>query len=500
MKRIGERGGAAVERGTAINPARGEMTVRTQAEWTADIKERARADGWWTEGGTVVAAVSGGPDSMALLHLLKTMAEEMPMQVVVAHANHQFRGAESEAEAGLVRRIAGEWGMPCETAELGMPAYIASTGMNPQEASRERRYLFLKETAAKYASPYVLTAHHADDQAETVLMRVVRGTGVSGLAGIPSRRKAEGLELIRPLLRITKCELLDYCKRNEVPYAADSSNNDRHYFRNAVRLDLLPMLERYNPRLRDSLVRLADMAGADDDYMEAEALRAFRELAIPSGEGFRLERRRFRGLHVALQRRVIKLILKCSESPRQMQDFRRVEELVEALAQDRPTTTRLDLGDGWVFGREYEEAYIGPASSDPVRFAYTVDPETTEIAIRETGDLLRFERMAGAHGGERRNLREACFDGDALRYPLRVRSRMPGDSIRPLGLNGTKKVQDMFVDAKVPRSRRDGIPLLLDGEGRVLWIPGIRRSDRALVREDTRSTLRVAYVAETAEN
>jgi len=291
------------------------MIVQPQDEWKRRIMEQARADGWWHRDSKIVAAVSGGPDSMALLHILRTMAEEESFHIVVAHVNHQFRGAESDAEEAMVQRLAKEWGMPCETARLGLPEYIANTGMNTQVASREKRYQYLKEVAAKHTCAYLLTGHHADDQAETVLMRLIRGTGVSGLAGIPSRRKEEQLELIRPLLRITKCELLEYCKRNGVPYAVDSSNVDRHYFRNTVRLDVLPILEKYNPKLKSSLVRLADMAAADDDYMAGQTLQVFQAEVSPSEEGYRLERRRFCGLHVALQRRLIKLILDCSANP-----------------------------------------------------------------------------------------------------------------------------------------------------------------------------------------
>jgi len=467
--------------------------VRPQQDWTDDIRAQAKEEGWWEAGGSLIAAVSGGPDSMALLHLLKEMADTEPMRVVVAHANHQFRGAESDAEAELVRRTASEWGMPFETASLGMPAYIEETGQNAQVAARERRYEFLREVAAKHGSSYLLTAHHADDQAETVLMRIIRGTGVGGLAGIPGRRREDWLELIRPLLRITKCELLEYCKRNGVPYAVDSSNADRHYFRNAVRLDLMPMLERYNPRLKDSLARLADLAAADDEYMEEQAVRVFRETATPSGEGFRLERRRFRGLHVALQRRLIKLILNCSANPRQMLDFRQVEEILEALSQESPAGVRMDIGDGWVLRREYDDVYLGPREPEPIRFAYPVEETTSFVALGETGGRIRFERLEGAVQGDRNNRCEACFDEEGVRYPLVVRNRLPGDTLQPYGLNGTKKVQDMFVDAKVPRSRRDKLPLLADGEGRVLWIPGMRRSGLALVRENTRTTLRVTY-------
>lgn len=469
--------------------------MNPQEDWKLRIMEQAREDGWWREGAAVVAAVSGGPDSMALLHLLRSMAEVTPLRIIVAHANHQFRGAESDAEAELVADTARGWGLVFESAELGMPAYIAETGMNAQSAAREKRYVFLRSVARKHGCPYLITGHHADDQAETVLMRIIRGTGVGGLAGIPSRRKEDDLELIRPLLRITKCELLEYCKRNGVPYAVDSSNADRHYFRNTVRMDVIPSLEQYNPRLKTSLIRLAEMAGAEDEYMESQALQAFEAGIAPSGEGFRLERRWFRGLHVALQRRLIKLILNCSSNPRQMLDFPQVEEILTVIAQEHPTVIQLDIGEGWIVRREYEEGYIGPAVPASIHFAYIVAELESGVTIRETGDRVRLERLEGAVPSAKADRNEACFDFGQLKFPLRIRSRQPGDLMQPHGLNGTKKVQDMFVDAKVPRSLRDKIPLLEDGDGRVLWIPGIRRSGHALVTEHTRKTLRITLDA-----
>jgi tRNA(Ile)-lysidine synthase len=468
--------------------------VQPQEDWTLRVMREARTAGWWHRYTKVVAAVSGGPDSMALLHLLKTMSEEEPFQIVVAHVNHQFRGAESDAEAELVGRAAKQWGLPFETAALDLPNYIADTGMNAQSAAREKRYRFLKQVAKKYASSYLLTGHHADDQAETLLMRLIRGTGPGGLAGIPMRRKDEDLELIRPLLRITKGELLDYCKLNGVPFAIDSSNVDRHYFRNEIRLDLIPLLEKHNPKLKASLVRLADMAAADDDYMEAQTLEAFKEGITPSGEGFRLERGRFRGLHVALQRRLIKLILNCSSNPRQMLEFKHIEEIQAAISQERPTVARLDIGDGWVMKREYEELYIGPSLPESIGFDYIVDRVMKRVDIAETGDRVRLERLEGSDPAVPANRDEAYFDEGLLQFPLRIRSRLPGDLMHPYGLNGTKKVQDMFVDAKVPRSRRDSLPLLVNGDGQVLWIPGMRRSRYALVTADTRTTLRFTYV------
>lgn len=461
-----------------------ELAVRFAAE--------ASALGWLKRDVAVLAAVSGGPDSMALLHLLKTAAVKTPMRIVVAHANHGFRGAESDAEEQLVRGVAREWALPCETAALNVPAYIEETGMNAQSAAREKRYAFLREAAAKHGCAYVMLGHHADDQAETVLMRIIRGTGPSGLSGISQQRKEDQMELIRPLLRITKGELLAYCKRNSVPYAMDSSNVDRHYFRNAVRLDVMPMLETFNPRLKESLVRLAELAAADDAYMEAETLRAFRLGVRADGAGYRVDRHGFQGLHVALQRRLVKLILSCSESLERQFDYRLVEDIVSAAAAEMPAAARMELGGGWELVTEYEEVYIGPARPTPASFSYVVEADTTAVFVEETGDRLAIERLAGAQADIADRAIEACFDDDELVYPLRIRSRTPGDLMEPHGLNGSKKVQDMFVDAKVPRYRRDLTPLLVDREGRILWIPGLRRSRHALIGAGTKRTLRIS--------
>ncbi|MBO9597341.1 MAG: tRNA lysidine(34) synthetase TilS [Cohnella sp.] len=466
--------------------------MRQLDELAVRVMEEARKEGWWKQGIAVLAAVSGGPDSMALLHLLRTMSEHTPFRIIVAHANHQFRGAESDAEEQLVRSVAGRWELPFESAALNVPAFIEETGMNAQSAARERRYLFLREVAREYRCTHLLLGHHADDQAETVLMRVIRGTGPGGLSGIPYRRREEEMELIRPLLRITKGELLAYCKRNEVPFAVDSSNADRHYFRNAIRLDVIPMLEAYNPGLKTSLVRLAELAAADDAYLETETRKALELCATAGSEGFQVRLRPFRALHVALQRRLVKLILSCSAALERQMEYRLVEDVVSNMALEHASAARLELGGGWELVREYDEVYIGPIRPVHTAYGYPVEAHTHGVVIEETGERFAIERLQGAVNAASSRSLQAFFDADELRYPLLFRSRRPGDVIEPYGLNGSKKVQDMFVDAKVPRHRRDSFPLLVDGDGRVLWIPGMRRSRHALITADTRSTLRIA--------
>lgn len=453
----------------------------------ARIAQSLRDDFGIGPGACVVAAVSGGPDSMALLHIMKAAADRDGWRVVAAHANHGFRGAESDAEAALVRETADAWGVPLAVASLEMPAYIAATGLNSQAASRERRYAWLRETARACGASAIAVAHHADDQAETVLMRVLRGSGITGLAGIPARRPEQELELIRPLLRITKSELLAYNERHGVPYAHDSSNAKTHYLRNAIRLEALPLLERYNPELRSALNRLAELASAEDDYMEAEARRHLTAGAVREGEGWRLEAGYFRDLHLALQRRMIKLILNglAGLQSGDQAHYERVDEIVAAVAAGRPDVARFDIGSGLVLIREYGFAYIGP---EPLHHdGYCLDVpalpargERLELNVPECGLVFCFRHEPDIRGMTPSSRWEAFFDESALSLPLVVRSRRPGDRIDLLGLNGSKKVQDIFVDAKVPRSRRQCWPLLAGGDGAILWLPGLRRSRQAM--------------------
>lgn len=455
------------------------------------VRSETAGESWRAAGRTVVAAVSGGPDSMVLLHLLKAMAETDGFRVVAAHVNHRFRGAEADAEEELVKRTAEAWGVPCETAAIDVPAYIAETGLNPQEAAREKRYEFLRDVARRSGAETIALGHHADDQAETVLMRLLRGSGIAGLAGIPMKRKENELELIRPLLRITKYELLEYGKRNSVPYAFDSSNADRHYLRNAIRLDVLPMLESFNPQVRASLVRLSEMARIENDYMELEARKALARTAIRSGDGWAVDRGRFRGLHVALQRRLIKLILNYAEPSRFSFDYERIEEAAAAIVAEAPSVVKVDIGSGWILSREYETAYIGPERPAAGSFAYGVPGPECGVNVPEANAVFRFSRIVGPVTSPPDSRWEAFFDEESLEFPLAVRNRRPGDRFEPLGLNGSKKVQDMFVDSKVPKWRRDRLPLLVDASGRILWIPGLRRSRFALPSEKAGPVVRV---------
>ncbi|NBD28067.1 tRNA lysidine(34) synthetase TilS [Paenibacillus glycinis] len=463
-------------------------------EWLSELTELAREEKLWSPGDTLVVAVSGGPDSMALLHLLHRLSAPERLTLVAAHVDHGFRGEESAREAETVRQYAAALGVPCESTFIDMPAYIEESRMNGQAASREKRYAYLHGIAHTYGASRIALAHHADDQAETVLMRIIRGTGLGGLAGIPISRFEKNVELIRPLLRKYKADILRYCDLWAVPYSHDSSNGHKHYFRNVVRLDILPYLSAHNPQFPQSLVRLAELAAAEDDWLAQETKAVYERHVLPYREGCQLNRKALLGLHVALQRRLIKLILSYIGLETETTSFESIETIRLAALESAATTWSFDAGGGIRFVREYDNLlFVRPSGEErpPDGYAYEAEEGTTSLLLPEAEGILTFEAMAASAAQRPGNRLEALFDADAIRYPLTIRNRRPGDRMAVLGLNGTKKVQDMFVDDRVAPSRREVLPIVVDANGLVLWIPGIRRSASAQITDSTRSVIRM---------
>ncbi|NEW09578.1 tRNA lysidine(34) synthetase TilS [Paenibacillus sp. SYP-B3998] len=458
----------------------------------AKVEQRIIEQKLIDSGDVVVIAVSGGSDSVALLHVLFTLSRRYGWKLVVAHVNHRFRGAESDEEANFVVALAARLELPCEIGDIDVPAYIEETSMNGQAAAREKRYAFLHEVADKHQAQCIAFAHHADDQAETVMMRLLRGTGPSGLVGMPERRLEKKVELIRPFLRIYKSELVQYCAEHEIAYCQDSSNALRKYFRNQVRLDVLPMLKQYNEQFSESLNRLTELMCEEDDYLEKETLQVFKRIVTKCHEMYRLERASFTELHVALQRRLIKLILNCLCLGMDRLDFTKVESIRELILKQRASNHVLEVDEQLYIVREYEAVHFQSFAPSLRPYQYQVELSASEMSLPEADIKLVYSliysasTLASVHS---LTAMDVYLDLDQLELPLSIRSRKPGDRLEPHGLNGSKKVKDMFIDAKMPLSRREVIPLLVDASGQVLWIVGFRRSKHALVGPDTKHVL-----------
>jgi len=445
----------------------------------------------WTRQSSVVVAVSGGIDSMALLHILSCLAHEEELNLIVAHVNHGFREEESLQEAELVKTFATQLGLPFEYTELQMPQYLELHQVNSQAASRERRYDFFFRIAERYNAQSIALAHHADDLAETVLMNVIRGTGLTGLSGIVIKRSEKNMELIRPLLRMKKDTIIQYCAENEVPYLQDSSNFKRDYYRNRIRLDVFPYLEQYNSQLSQSLARLAEVATEEDQWMTQQTQLQFDQLVQKEFEGYALLCQSLINLHVALQRRLIKLILSYLSLETQYLTFEGIERMRMAAVEQAASTWRIDIGNGVVCVREYDVLrFIRPAKKSQLEqmpwLCEVTQDMTFPYSFEHSGWKFHIEIWNESAGTVKPMTRfEAVFDIERLEFPLTFRTRLMGDRMQVLGLNGTKKVQDMFVDAKIAPSERDTYPILLDQNARILWIPGIRRSIHGLIDSES---------------
>ena len=446
----------------------------------------------------IVAAVSGGPDSMALLLLLEQLREPLDFDLHVAHADHGLRSEESREDAGFVESAARDMGLPATIGRLDVDALRAGRRMSLEEAAREARYAFLVETAAGLGASAIALGHTADDQAETVFMHLLRGSGTSGLAGmptvshLPASRYGERMALVRPLLDFTKAETRAYCELRGVRPREDSSNSSLEFTRNRVRLELMPQLGQYNPRFREALLRLSASAAHDLDFLEQAAGEARQTLGVELEQGgISVLRSGFVALHAAVQRHVLRLVYRELAGATKELTHRHVEDMVR-LSSGRAGAW-MALPGGLRFKVGYDTLRLAPAG-DPTAAA----PLAGEHALSIPGETcvgewcIRAELLPHARGIAEGGSHIAVLDADRAGHRLCVRSRRPGDRITPLGMTGSRKVQDVMVDDKTPAAERDGVPLVVSENG-VVWVVGHRLAHWARVREDTERVLRLEF-------
>ena len=437
-------------------------------------------------GERVLAAVSGGADSVCLMHVLHSLG----FSIEVAHFDHQTRKSESTADAAFVCETAVRLFLPFHLESRDVPKEARAAKRSFEEYARERRYDFLVRTAKAQGCAVIATGHHADDQAETILMRILRGTSPRGLAGIPPVRVEDGVRIIRPLIECTREEIAAYLREHEVPYRTDRSNVDPGHFRNRVRHELLPLLSReYNANVRDALLRLAEAQRDDADYLAAAAASAFEACTTQEGA---LDRHVFAHLHIAVQRRVLLML-----AWRHGVDggFDLVDAGARFVAKG-PAGNCFDLGGGVLLRNARTITEIVTSNA--------VAPDTAEIVLEAPGLTHAFGRVFTVRYHDHvpdealdryccRTSVRACrqvFDADALGGTLTVRHRRPGDRFTPLGMTGARKLQDYFVDLGLSIAERDAQVILL-AEGRIAWIVGRAISAHGAVTPRTRRVLEI---------
>lgn len=431
-------------------------------------------------GEVVVVAVSGGADSVVLLHCLLRLRAESDLTLYVAHFDHGLR-ENSRQDALFVEELAGTWGLSVTTGSWGG---AARHGRSLQAEARRARYRFLAAVASQVRATKVALGHHRDDQAETVLLHLLRGSGLRGLRGMLAVREGR---LIRPLLEVGREEIEDYVKRHRLSFVEDPSNQNLRYVRNRIRWKLLPLLEReYNPAMTRTLARMAASVADDEGYLEARAAETFGDLAEFQGTRICMSVTSLRAVAPPIRRRILERAIRCLAPGAYLTGahLRAVEGLTVPGRQ-----SAVSLPRGQMAWRSAGFLYLGRRTGQRRPLVHEELRVPGEIIIQGWGVRMEaaiLPRSIAKVPGNSPD--QAYIDWAQVQLPLEVRGWRPGDRFRPLGLQGHKKLQDLFVDAKVPREERAKIPVVSDQRG-ILWVPGFRIDERGRVGRGTEQVL-----------
>jgi len=448
----------------------------------------------------VLLGVSGGADSVAMLHALAELAPSLQLHLYAAHLDHRIRGKASAEDAAFVREVCRRMGVPCFEGRTDVPRLARRRGLSLEAAAREARYAFFARTCRRIpaADVVVATAHTADDQAETVLLKLIRGAGIKGLSGIARDTTLHGLRVVRPMLAVCRRDILRFLRGHDIAWREDASNRDTYFLRNRVRHCLLPMLKaEFNPQADTALVRTADIFAEEDLWLDELAAGILDECAGPPqrrGEAPALNAARLARAPRAARRRVLRLWLARAGVAEDAMTFDAIAALDGLLAR-RAGTAQVSMAGGWKAVRQYDRLTVLPTTAAPpaelFRTRLQVPGETLlqnaglrALVWKETG-ICRDRTAVGTLPAQ-----VSIDPGTVGRKALYLRSWRAGDRISPLGLRGTKKLQDVFVDAKIPAPQRSGVPVL-ECAGEIVWVAGYRVARGWKVKDPRSDALQV---------
>ena len=456
-------------------------------------------------GKTLLVAVSGGGDSLALLYALHQAQAEFDLRLCGAHLNHTLRGAESDADAAFVAAAFRRLGMPYTLQRADVAAYRRTHRLSLEDAARRMRYAFLADAAAHHAAHAVAVAHTADDQAETLLMNIIRGSGLDGLRGMQTLDRlaidAADLTLFRPLLGVSRAQTYAYCAALDLQPRQDASNLSLEHARNRIRLELMPLLERFNPAARDALLRLARNAAEDADYIRAQTNAVWQDVARQSDADkgvIALNIRAIARQHPAVQSRLLRRAVHAVKGSADGISRRNILDMRRLI--DGPAGRTLHLPDGILFAVGYDEAIIGSGASVTTALSplpplcgehpLAVPGETRIPGWRISASVCHVADACGAIA-ESDGFSET-LDLDGVGAALHLRGRRPGDRFQPLGMAQSKKLQDFMVDERIPRRWRDGVPLLVSRNG-IACVAGWRIAHWARITRATKRRLHLSF-------
>lgn len=433
----------------------------------------------------VLVALSGGIDSIVLLHALNELKDEYDIEIYAAHLNHQLRDIDSEMDADFAVEFADKLGIMCFVKSIDVNKYSKENSLTIEEAGRYLRYDFFSEVASKIFANKIALAHHKDDQAETVLMRLIRGTGAGGLGAMSYKRD----NIIRPLLDVRKDDIIEYSNENNLEYREDRTNKEDIYYRNKIRLDLIPYLkENYNPQIVDSLVKTSNILKEDEEYLNNLSSKIFSEIKKEvSINSIQIKLNEINKLKKPIKIRILKMVSKKLLNKKDIWSYINLNDIIN-LCNNKETGKSLDLPLNVTARISYDYIVFERNLETPENFKRELFLKE-ENYIHNIGttfilDIIKKESINSIS----KNKYEKYFDYDKVKGSLFVRNRREGDSFSPLGIKGTKKLKDYFIDYKVDRLKRDLIPIITDEE-EIIWVVGYRISEKYKVTEHTKNIL-----------
>ncbi len=456
-----------------------------------------------SKGDCLLLAVSGGADSTCLLHVMVSLKDKLGIGLHVAHLDHQLRGEESDADAEYVVRLADSLDIPVTVSKADVRGYQKKHRLSMEEAAREVRYDFLSRTAASVGAVAIATGHTLDDQVETIMLHIIRGTGIKGLIGLnaKSSRLLNGrqINIIRPLLEISRDETQRYCDAHKLAARLDSTNLSLSPLRNRVRQKLLPELKNYNPGVVESLLRTSAIAADEIAFLDSELEKVRGDIIEPKNDMVILKRDGFDGLPDVLKRHLLRTTIKEMLGTLKDIEERHIEEIMGVLGKQ--AGKYINLPYGLIFAVEYGRYLLGSDIKALCPFPEIFGesevniPGVTVISGWSIETSIAEKVVAGDSGNEF----TAFVDFDKTGGSLIVRSRVEGDRFQPLGFDTPKRLNRFMIDLKIPQSWRERIPLVcchgqgLPVRGQITWVAGYRIDDRYRVTDKTKRVLKIEF-------
>lgn len=449
------------------------------------------------KGEKVLVAFSGGPDSYALLYLLNELKGKYGVSLCAGHVNHMLRGEESLKDEDEVKKRCEQLKIDCSVIRRDVKK-LKKQGESLEEAARRIRYRALGKMAEELGASKIATGHNRDDQAETVLLRIIKGAGEAGLSGIPpTRNLSSGVKIIRPLINVERKDIDRYLKVRNITPRIDSSNVNTDFLRNKIRHELIPYLQKYNPKIKDTLLRTSQISREASEHIKQNARQVLGQISTNFSGSVKININKLLAYPRILHNRVL------MEAYRELKgDIKHLNsshfEEIEKMLNSKKANLVVKLSSGIEVVKEYSNLLIRKAAKHPAPkkkkpYKYTLEKED-RCPIPEIGRTLQVKILSKKKLSDLNfnDNSQVYFDAKKVKFPLVARNRRNGDRFCPFGMKKEKKLKDFLINEKVPLKNRDIIPVLIDNAGRILWVVGYRRSNIGIINKKSSQIVRIS--------